>query len=362
MSLKAGIVGLANVGKSTLFNILLNQHQAESRNFPFTTIDPNVGVVAVPDERLERLAQIAKDNYSIKPPIVPATIRITDIAGLISGAAQGEGLGNKFLGHIKEVDLIVEVVRVFDDKNVVRVGRNPKEDIETIRTEFALKDLETLEKYKENLKKHRFDENAGQELEEVEKIIDLLSQKERRLDNFNTGLVKKLFLLSFKPKIYLFNLSEEQLADQNLREELEKLVSPNTPRVFACLKSEAALIGMSEKEKKEYLALLGENQSAINKLIRLIYYYLGLISFFTVGPKEVRAWTIPYQTPAPKAAAQIHTDFQKNFIKVRVVKYSDFISCGGWERAKEKGRVIVGGRDYILEDGDVAEFIVGKGQ
>ncbi len=365
MSLKVGIVGLANVGKSTLFNILLNQRLAESQNYPFTTIDPNVGIVNVPDPRLQKLAETIKKEKGVLPPVVPATIQVVDIAGLVAGAHKGEGLGNKFLANIREVSVIIEVVRVFNDGQVVPTGQGPKEDIETIRLEFALKDLETIKKYKEALQKRRFEKTAQKELAAIKKIEEMLSKNNTQsspdLGPEEKGVVSRLQLLSFKPTIYLFNLSEDQLADTSLREELSKTVRGPSEIVFSCLKSEAALIGMSAQEKEEYLRLIG-GSSSLDKLLSLAYSRLGLISFFTAGVKEVRAWTIKKGATAPEAAGKIHTDFQRHFIKAKVVSYQDFVDLGGWQGATEAGKVIFGGRDYVINDGQVVEFIVGKGR
>ncbi len=365
MSLKVGIVGLANVGKSTLFNILLNQQLAESQNYPFTTIDPNVGIVNVPDSRLQKLAETIREGKGVLPPIIPATIQVVDIAGLVAGAHKGEGLGNKFLAHIREVSVIIEVVRVFDDGQVVPTGHGPKEDIETIWLEFALKDLETIKKYKETLQKRRFEKTVQKELAAVKKIEENLSknntQPSTKLSSEETEVTRRLQLLSFKPIIYLFNLSEDQLTDTSLKTELSQMVGVQKEVVFSCLKSEAALIGMSVQEKEEYLRLIGGG-SSLNKLLRLAYSRLGLISFFTAGVKEVRAWTIQKGTTALVAAGKIHTDFQHHFIKAKIVSYQDFVNFGGWQKATEAGKVIFGGKDYIMNDGQVVEFVTGKGQ
>ncbi len=361
MSLKAGIVGLPNVGKSTLFNILTDKAQAQAGNFPFTTIQPNLGLAPVPDGRLEALASVVYQQTKIKPPIVPALVKFVDIAGLVKGAHKGEGLGNLFLSHIKEVDIVVHVIRVFEDSKVVKTGKDPATDIDTIKTELALKDLETLEKYLNKIKGKQ-DKLSLRQRRVTSELAKQLSQNQS-LDLFvysqsDLSLIKSLFLLSLKPIIYFFNLSEAQLADNNLKQNLKDSVKPH-PAIFGCLKTESALIGTPWREKQEYLGLLGQKEPSVDSLIRLAYKQLNLVSFFTAGTKEVRAWPIKQTSTAVEAAGTIHTDFSKNFIKVKVAKFEDFVKCGSWPNLKQAGKMLIKGRDYLVQDGDVVEFLIG---
>ncbi len=360
--MKVGIVGLPNVGKSTLFNILLDRLKAESSNFPFTTIEPNIGIVPVPDKRLKQLADIVKKKTNLSPPEVPATIKVVDIAGLIAGAHKGEGLGNKFLAHIREVDVIIEVIRVFDDKDVVQTNSRPDEDIDIIRTEFSLKDINSLEHQALSLNKKRFDKASQAKLKVIKKLSQQLSQTNKiDMNDFDLDsrkIISQLFLLSAKPIIYLFNLSETQLRNQKLIDNLKKTVPTGQKLIISCLKSEAQLIGMSPQDKKEYLSLINQTESAVDKLISLAYQELGLISFFTAGIKEVRAWPVKKGTLAIEAAGVIHTDFIKGFIKAKIVHFEDYFKYQSFNQAQEKGRLILAGKDYLIQDGDVIEFIV----
>lgn len=360
MSLQVGIVGLPNIGKSTLFNILLDKAQAQAGNFPFTTIQPNLGLAPVPDIRLETLSLAVYKNTKIRPPIIPAMVKFVDIAGLVKGAHKGEGLGNLFLSHIMKVDVIVQVVRVFEDNNVVKTGTNPIEDINTIKTELALKDLETLEKHLNKLKGKQ--DNLSQKQRQ---IISYLIKKlsgghdltQDNLDDQSLFFIESLFLLSTKPTIYFFNLSETQLTNDGLKQKLSDKVR-SKPTVFGCLKTEACLIGTHPEERKEYLSLLGQNMSSVDNLIQLAYKQLKLISFFTAGVKEVKAWPITKGTAAVHAAGIIHSDFSKNFIKAKVAKFNDFIKYGSWTGLKQSGKLQLKGRDYIVQDGDVIEFMI----
>jgi len=362
MSLSVGIIGLPNVGKSTLFNILLDKSAAESANFPFTTIEPNVGVVPVPDERLPRLAKVIQSGSGQLPPVVPATVRFVDIAGLVAGAAQGEGLGNQFLAHVRETDVLVQVVRVFEAESVVKTGQDPSADINTINTELALKDLETLKKHQDKLRK-KTDSTSRQRYQTGQRLIDKLSHQGglfgRSLDQAEGQLAKELFLLTIKPMIYLFNLSETQLSQKELVTRLTQLVAP-APALFACLKTESQLMGLPAKDKQAYLDLLGQTSSAVDKLITTAYDKLNLISFLTAGVKEVRAWSIVRGTPALQAAGVIHSDFQAKFVKAKVVNWRDFVTYGGWSGVKSAGKLRLEGRDYLVQDGDVVEFMVSK--
>ncbi|OGM55401.1 hypothetical protein A3F62_04910 [Candidatus Woesebacteria bacterium RIFCSPHIGHO2_12_FULL_44_11] len=309
MSLSVGIVGLANVGKSTLFNALVKRQQAYVANFPFATIEPNVGVVPVPDERLEKLAEI------YRAPIVPATVTFVDIAGLIAGAHKGEGLGNKFLAHIREVDVICHVVRAFRDPDIIKQGVvDPKSDFETVKTELGLADLEHP--------------NAPP--------------------------------LAQKPILVALNVDEEDLKKTELETEYGELLGVDPDQVVViCAKTESELASLSEADQKEYLADLGVSQSGLEKLIQKAYKTLNLISFLTAGEKEVRAWTLKRGETALTAAGVIHTDFMQHFIKADVCDYADFVALGGWKMARDKGKVRSEGRDYVVRDGDVIEFKVG---
>ncbi|OGM29643.1 hypothetical protein A2630_04945 [Candidatus Woesebacteria bacterium RIFCSPHIGHO2_01_FULL_44_10] len=309
MSLSVGIVGLANVGKSTLFNALVKRQQAYVANFPFATIEPNVGVVPVPDERLEKLAEI------YRAPIVPATVTFVDIAGLIAGAHKGEGLGNKFLAHIREVDVICHVVRAFRDPDIIKQGVvDQKSDFETVKTELGLADLEHP--------------NAPP--------------------------------LAQKPILVALNVDEEDLKKTELETEYGELLGVDPDQVVViCAKTESELASLSEADQKEYLADLGVSQSGLEKLIQKAYKTLNLISFLTAGEKEVRAWTLKRGETALTAAGVIHTDFMQHFIKADVCDYADFVALGGWKMARDKGKVRSEGRDYVVRDGDVIEFKVG---
>ena len=322
MSLSVGIVGLPNVGKSTLFNALLKKQLAYVANFPFATIEPNVGVVPVPDSRLLELSKIYNS------PIVPATVEFVDIAGLIAGASKGEGLGNKFLHHIREVDAICHVVRAFGDPDIVREGStNPKDDFEIIKTELELADLETVEKH----------------------------QKKKNAD------VEALQLLSKKPILVVLNVDEKDLKEASeLEEKYAKEFGVEVEQaIVICAKTESELAGLSEEDQVVYLQELGQNKSGLERLIQKAFVTLGLMTFLTAGEKEVRAWTIKNGTRAQDAAGVIHTDFVKNFIKADVVDFDDFIENNGWKASRENGKVRSEGKDYIMKDGDVVEFKIG---
>lgn len=328
MNLSVGIVGLPNVGKSTLFNALLKKQQAYAANFPFATIEPNVGVVPVPDGRLEKLADSIASLQNGRPPIVPATVEFVDIAGLIAGASKGEGLGNKFLSHIRETDAVCHVVRAFDDSDIVREGStDPKSDFEIIKTELELADLETVEKHKQK-------KNAN---------------------------VEKLSLLSNKPVIVVLNVDESDLKNaQELEKKYASEFGVSTEQVIAiCAKTESELAGLSEDDQVVYLNELGQEKSGLERLIQRAFKTLGLMTFLTAGEKEVRAWTIKNGTRAQDAAGTIHNDFVKNFIKADAVDFADFVELEGWKNCREKGKVRSEGRDYIVKDGDVIEFKVG---
>ncbi len=359
--MKIGIVGLPNVGKSTLFNAI-TKAGAECANYPFCTIEPNIGIVAVPDERLNKLAEI----YHPKK-ITPAIIEFVDIAGLVKGASKGEGLGNKFLSHIREVDSIVEVVRCFEDSNIVHIDGsiNPIRDIETINLELIFADLETVDKKIDNIKKKiKADKKYQQELEIFEKIKQTLEKgkfaKTLQLTEEEQQFVKDALLLTMKPILYIANVSEEQLDNIQNNEKI------NTVKMYAkeqgadviplCVKIEEELASLEEKEQKEMLEALGLQESGLDKVIKASYDLLGLMSFLTAGEPEVRAWTIKKGTKAPQAAGKIHSDIEKGFIKAEIVSYDDLIREGSINTLKEKGLMRLEGKEYVMQDGDIALF------
>lgn len=360
MSLSIGIVGLPNVGKSTLFNALLKQQAALAANYPFATIEPNVGVVPVPDARLDQLAEIVETKV-----VKPATVEFVDIAGLVKGAHEGEGLGNKFLAHIREVDLICHVLRDFSDANVLREGSvDAKTDRETIEMELLLADLETLEKQREpkaskdklELKKWsiitQFTENArsGKLIHEV-------------LKNEDQALVaKELNLLTAKKIIYVINVDEGEMKNASglMVSWAEKLGVTAEQVVIISAQIESELASLSDEDQVLYLRDLGVEESGLERLIKKAYQQLKLQSFLTAGELEVRAWTVPAGATALEAAGVIHTDFTKNFIKARVVDYADFVKYSGWKGVKEVGKMRLEGRDYQMKEGDVVEFMIGK--
>ena len=361
--LRAGIVGLPNVGKSTLFNALVANAKAEAANFPFCTIEPNVGVVSVPDRRLEVLSKISSSQK-----IVPTRIEFVDIAGLVKGASQGEGLGNQFLANIREVDAIVHVVRCFDNDDIIHVAGSvdPVRDIEIINLELVLADLTQVEKRLVRVRKQaKKDKNAQAEVEVLEKISIALndgkSVRQLGLSEEELAPIKQLGLLTNKPVIYATNVSEDDLAAGNEWVESVKqfAATENARVVVVSAQVESELVELSEAETKDFLEALGVEEGGLKSLIKATYDLLGLRTYLTTGETETRAWTIIAGMKAPQAAAVIHTDFEKKFIKAETISYENLVECGSKTAAKEKGLLRLEGKDYVVQEGDVIEFRVG---
>ncbi|MBT3865349.1 redox-regulated ATPase YchF [Candidatus Peregrinibacteria bacterium] len=360
MSLKIGIVGLPNVGKSTIFNALVGAKSAQAANYPFCTIDPNVGVVEVPDERLEALTNLIKPEQTI-----PTTIEFVDIAGLVEGASKGEGLGNKFLSHIRECDAIVQVLRGFDDSNIVHVygDIDPKRDREVIDMELILADMQTVEK---RLQKAQSEAKSNDKekviyAELVQKVNDqlaagkLVGEMDLSLDE--RIIIKDLHLLTIKPHLYIINVTEDKITGIDREEYATKLGLQDSSKIIPIsARIEEELAGFTKEEAKEYLADIGIEETGLNEVIKSAYSALDLITYFTAGPKEVRAWTVLKGSTAPEGAGVIHTDFQKGFVKAEVITYSDYVTAGSEQAAKEKGLLRIEGKEYVVQDGDIMHF------
>ena len=357
MALSVGIVGLPNVGKSTLFNALTD-NQVLAANYPFATIDANVGVVAVPDPRLDRLAALYDSER-----IVPATVTFVDIAGLVRGASEGEGLGNRFLAAIRETDAICQVVRAFEDDDVVHVeGRvDPPADIETVNTELVLADLQTVDNRLARLRRDaRMRPELAAQLASTEQAREILDagrpvSAAAVLGEVDPAPLRDLHLLTAKPFIYVFNVAEDELGDAALRGRLGALVAP-APSVILCAQIEAEVAGMDRADARELLAEYGQEESGLEALVNVAFRTLGLQTFLTAGPKEARAWTVPIGATAPEAAGVIHTDFQRGFVKAEVVSYDDLIAAGSVPASRAAGKARIEGKEYVMADGDVVEF------
>ena len=354
MGFKCGIVGLPNVGKSTLFNALTNSSKAQAENFPFCTIDPNIGLVAVPDERLDKLTLISNSKKKIF-----TAISFVDIAGLVKGASKGEGLGNKFLSHIREVDAIIHMIRCFDSNDIQNINPNvdPVRDLEIIETEMRLADLESIEKRIDKKNRKNIEEKTIKILEKSQKVINEDKNLNILEEEFEKKDIKKCGLLSTKPRLFVCNVDEKNIEKGN--EYSEKFINifgeNNTIIISAEIETQINQLE-NEEEKKNYMKMINMKQTGLNSLIKKGYNLLSLETFFTSGPEESRAWTITKNCTAPKAAGEIHTDFEKGFIRAETVSYEDFIKNNGWVKSKESGKMRLEGKDYIVKDGDILNF------
>ncbi len=364
MALSVGIVGLPNVGKSTLFNALLKKQVAYAANYPFATIEPNVGIIEVPDVRLPVLAEVVGTQT-----IIPAAIEFYDIAGLVRGASEGEGLGNKFLSHIGETALLCHVVRLFEDGDITHVDTSvdPVRDIQTIETELILSDLSTVDRQREPKgAAPKEDKIRWEALQQLKAELDRgIPARHAKLSAEHIDALRMYNLLTFKPVMFICNVSEEQLLSmEETRAKIEKMLAEASPHdthyLVISVKMEQELSLLSPEDQKEYLSEFGLEETGLNRLVKHAYDKLNLISYLTAGVKEVRAWTIAKGTLAPQAAAVIHTDFEKHFIKAEVVSYDDFVQLKGWSGARAAGKAILGGKDYMMKDGDVVEFKIGQ--
>ncbi len=353
MGLKCGIVGLPNVGKSTLFNALTNSNKAQAANFPFCTIDPNIGIVAVPDDRLDNLAKISKSKK-----IINTTISFVDIAGLVKGASKGEGLGNKFLSHIREVDAIIHMIRCFDSSDIQNVNStvDPVRDLEIIETEMMLADLESIQKRLEKNNKKNVDESIIKILENALDCINNNKDISTLKDQFDKKMLNQSGLLSLKPKIFVCNVDEKsvQIGNNHSKSFINKFGQENTLVISADIENQINELDIDER--KNYMEMIGLKRTGLSLLIQKAYNILGLETYFTSGPEETRAWTIQINSTAPEAAGEIHSDFEKGFIRAETVSYDDFVSNEGWVNSKTNGKMRLEGKDYIVQDGDILNF------
>ena len=353
MSFKCGIVGLPNVGKSTLFNALTNSNKAQAANFPFCTIDPNIGVVLVPDKRLDNLAKISKSKK-----IINTTISFVDIAGLVKGASKGEGLGNKFLSHIREVDAIIHMIRCFESDDIQNVNPtvDPIRDLEIIETEMMLADLDSIQKRLEKSNKKNIDEEQIKILEVALDCINNNKEISIITNQFDKKILNQSGLLSIKPKIFVCNVDEKSIQNGNTHTKnfVSKFSGKNCLIISADIENQINELDLTEK--KNYMEMIGLKETGLNKLIQKGYQILELETYFTSGPEETRAWTIQKNCTAPKAAGEIHTDFEKGFIRAETVSYDDFVNNDGWVNSKNNGKMRLEGKDYIVKDGDILNF------
>tara|TARA_Y100000590_G_scaffold11773_1_gene14404 strand:+ start:9300 stop:10373 length:1074 start_codon:yes stop_codon:yes gene_type:complete len=357
MGFKCGIVGLPNVGKSTLFNALTTSKKAQAENFPFCTIDPNVGIVAVPDERLNKISKISNSVKTIN-----AAITFVDIAGLVKGASKGEGLGNKFLSHVREVDAIIHLTRCFDSEKIQNVNKdvNPVRDLEIIETEILLSDLESLQKRLEKSNKKKLEKDELDFLEECKKLIGEGKKPDELKEKYSKELINKSALLSLKPRIIVCNVDENSLPDGNKYSNSCKKKFPNENIIVVCADIEDQIMGLQAKDQKDFMIESGIKSTGLDNLIKTGYNTLGLSTFFTSGPEESRAWTIKKNSKAVDAAGVIHTDFKKKFIRAETASHEDFIKYKGFNECKNAGKLRLEGKDYLVKDGDVMFFRTGS--